>query len=200
MKRITLFLMMSIVVLCGNATVEVSSIVKNVISSGNGNIRERVNIETKYLKFIAKRDRFVRYADYEVQEFKTSDALLGSAKIRQYMDMTTNKSTCFLMLTVGREKASEIIAYDDIVKMIDAVNTLKQQCKKDSIAGRSLKCYYVTDDGFQIGYNISKGKVSWYFSVDGSERKFSKDFDFEQALIDIRKKMEELMAADKVEK
>lgn len=196
MKRIAILLIMSFAMMYGNATIEVGSIVKNVVTSGNGPIRERIKIETKYLKFISKRDRFVRYSDYEIPEFKTSEALLGSAKIRQYMDMTTNKSTCFLMITVGREKATEVVAYDDLVKMIDAVKTLKKQCYKDSISGKTLKCYYVTDDGFQIGYNIKKDKPTWYFSVDGDERKFSKDFDFEQALIDVRKKMEELMQGD----
>ncbi|MBR6639559.1 MAG: hypothetical protein IKL35_04260 [Muribaculaceae bacterium] len=195
MRRITLFLMMSIVVLCGNATIEVSSIVKNVIS-GDGSVREKVRMETKYLKFTSKRGNFVRYADYEIPEFKTSDALLGSAKIRQYMDIATNKSTCFLMITVGREKATEVVAYDDLVKMIYAVKTLKQQSVKDSIAGHTLKYYYVTDDGFQIGYNIKKDKLSWYFSVDGDERKFSKDFDFEQALVEVKNKMEELMQGE----
>lgn len=188
--------MMTIVVLCGNATVEVGSIVKNVISSGDGTIRERVKIETKYLKFTSKRGNFVRYADHEIPEFKTSDALLGSAKIRQYMELATNKSTCFLMITVGREKATEVVAYDDLVKMIDAVKTLKEQSKKDSIDGKQLKCYYVTDDGFQIGYNINKGKTTWYFSVNGDERKFSKDFDFEKALVDVKNKMEELMKVE----
>lgn len=195
MKRVALLLMMSIAVLCANAAIEVGSVVKNVIS-GDGSVRERVRIETKYLKFTSKRGNFVRYADHEIPEFKTSDALLGSAKIRQYMDMTTNKSTCFLMITVGREKATEVVAYDDLVKMIDAVKRLKQQSVKDSIAGRTLKCYYVTDDGFQIGYNIKKDKVSWYFSVDGDERKFSKDFDFEQALAEVKNKMDALMQGE----
>ena len=186
---------MSVAVLCSNAAIEVSSVVKNVIS-GDGSVRERVKLETKYLKFTSKRGNFVRYADHEAPEFKTSEALLGSAKIRQYMDMTTNKSTCFLMITIGREKLTEVVAYDDIVKMIDAVKTLKQQSAKDSIAGRTLKCYYVTDDGFQIGYNIKKDTPSWYFSVDGDERKFSKDFDFEQVLIEVKNKMEELMQGE----
>ena len=153
MKRLVFILAMSVAVLCSNAAIEVSSVVKNVIS-GDGSVRERVKLETKYLKFTSKRGNFVRYADHEAPEFKTSEALLGSAKIRQYMDMTTNKSTCFLMITIGREKLTEVVAYDDIVKIIDAVKTLKQQAAKDSIAGRTLKCYYVTDDGFQIGYNI----------------------------------------------
>ena len=100
------------------------------------------------------------------------------------------------MITIGREKLTEVVAYDDIVKIIDAVKTLKQQSAKDSIAGRTLKCYYVTDDGFQIGYNIKKDTPSWYFSVDGDERKFSKDFDFEQVLIEVKNKMEELMQGE----
>ena len=125
MKRLVFILAMSVAVLCSNAAIEVSSVVKNVIS-GDGSVRERVKLETKYLKFTSKRGNFVRYADHEAPEFKTSEALLGSAKIRQYMDMTTNKSTCFLMITIGREKLTEVVAYDDIVKMIDAVKTLKQ--------------------------------------------------------------------------
>ena len=195
MKRLVFILAMSVAVLCSNAAIEVSSVVKNVIS-GDGSVREMVKLETKYRKFTSKRGNFVRYADHEAPEFKTREALLGSAKIRQYMDMTTNKSTCFLMITIGREKLTEVVAYDDIVKIIDAVKTLKQQAAKDSIAGRTLKCYYVTDDGFQIGYNIKKDTPSWYFSVDGDERKFSKDFDFEQVLIEVKNKMEELMQGE----
>ena len=82
MKRLVFVLAMSVAVLCSNAAIEVSSVVKNVIS-GDGSVRERVKLETKYLKFTSKRGNFVRYADHEAPEFKTSEALLGSAKIRQ---------------------------------------------------------------------------------------------------------------------
>ena len=197
MKRITFLLMMSIVVLCGNATIEVGSIVKNIVTSGDGSIREHIKTETKFIKFIANRDRFVRYIDHEIPEFKSSEALISSAKIRQYMDMTTNKSICFLMITIGRNKETEIIAYDDVIKVLDAIKILKEQSQKDSTAGTSLKCYYITGDGFQIGYNVNKDNISWYFSVNGNERKFSKDFDFEQAIINIKEKMDELTQPEK---
>lgn len=191
MKRVIILFLVAIATVSGNAAIEVGSIVKNVISGGDG--KTGITIETKYLKFISKRDGFVRYADHEIPEFKTSEAIIGSAKIRQYMDFETGAVTCFLMITVGRDKSTEVIAYEDLIKIIDAVKRLKLQCEKDCNESKTLKCYYITDDAFQIGYAVKEGKPSWYFSVEGETRKFSKDFDFEQALIDVKNKMEELM-------
>lgn len=151
-----------------------------------------VNTESKFYRFNSKNDAFIRYVDYEMPGFKTSEALIESAKIRRYIDFYTNESTFFLIITVGKDKLSEAIAYDDLIKVIDSTKKLVAKCKEDIENNITIKCYYTTIDGFRIGYNAKEGKASWFFTVRGAEYKFSKDFDFEKALSDAREKMENL--------
>lgn len=151
---------------------------------------EQVRHETKFDKFNSRKGGFIRYIDYEIPGLKTSEALIESAKIRRYMDIHTDESTFFVIISVGHERQEEAIAYEDFLKVLDAIKTLWTKCEKDKIDGLSVKCYYVTDDGFRIGYKVKEGKSSWFFTVRGIERKFSKDFDFEAALTEAKNKIE----------
>lgn len=54
-----------------------------------------VNTESKFFRFNSKNDAFIRYVDYEIPGFKTSEALIETAKIRRYIDFYTNESTFF---------------------------------------------------------------------------------------------------------
>lgn len=151
-----------------------------------------INTESKYYKFHSQNGGFIRYIDYEIPGFKTSEALIESAKIRRYIDFNTNENTFFLFITVGKDKHTEIIAYDDLIKVIDATKKLAAKCKEDIENNLTIKCYYTTVDGFRIGYNAKEGTASWFFTVRGAEYKFSKDFDFEKALSEAKEKMENL--------
>lgn len=164
-------------------------IVKRVLGIKN-EATEQVRPETKFDKFNSKSGGFIRYTDYEIPGFKTSEALIESAKIRRYMDIHTDENTFFVIISVGHDKQEEAIAYEDLLKVLDAIKTLWAKCEKDKEEGLSVKCYYVTDDGFCIGYKVKDGKSSWFFTVRGHERKFSKDFDFEAVLTEAKNKIE----------
>ncbi len=188
MKRI--FCILVILTIYGTASADkLGSVMKLV---GLDKTPEAERTESKFNKFNQCYDGFIRYTDYDIPGLKTSDALKESAKIRRYMDIHTDESTFFLLLTIGKDNHTEAIAHEDLIKVIDALKILSAKCAQDKENKISTRCYYTTVDGFRIGYNANDGKASWFFTVRGIECKFSKDFDFESTLIDAKNKMAEL--------
>lgn len=171
--------------------IDTKKMVKKILKGSSDGGEQVVSI-TKYKQFTSLHDRFIRYVDYDVDGLKTKDAFIQSAKVRQYMDIHTNESTFFLFLSVGHDKRTEIIAKEDLIKVLDAVKLLKTKCKEDVKSGKPIKCFYVTDDGFKIGYNVKGDTASWFFTIEGEEQSFKEDFDFEQSLKDIRTRIEAL--------
>lgn len=54
----------------------------------------------------------------------------------------------FFIITVGKDKHSEAIAYDDLIKVIDSTKKLVAKCKEDVENNLTIKCYYTTVEAF----------------------------------------------------
>ena len=61
-----------------------------------------------------------------------------------------------------------MIEYADLIEVNKALNILISEAPNDAKTQPDfLKSQYVTKDGFSIGYDIKKSKVSWFIGVDG---------------------------------
>lgn len=89
------------------------------------------------------------------------------------------------------------IEYSDLVETIKAIGVLKQEVDKDiAISPDYLENKFVSEDGFQIGYYVSKEKCTWYIKLEkyGSDNTlFLNDVNIiEQAFTDAKAKIDEL--------
>ena len=65
------------------------------------------------------------------------------------------------------------IGYSDLLEIIKVLNTLKSRVDNDIAANPYyINNQFITDDGFEVGCYISKGKVAWYVKLEryGSEK------------------------------
>ena len=70
------------------------------------------------------------------------------------------------------------IAEEDLSDMINALQSLKQSAIKDAQLNPDyLENRFVTEDGFSVGYYVSEGQPSWYFSFDEIGRGSGVSFD-----------------------
>lgn len=60
-----------------------------------------------------------------------------------------------------------MIEYSDLVEINKALAKLVTEVDADcAVDPDYLENRFITDDGFQIGYYVSKGKASWYLKLE----------------------------------
>lgn len=148
--------------------------------------------ETKYDKFFSNYGTFLRFAEYKLPSFDFQKDWINETSIREFVDVNTGEKSYFLRIRSGYPRQTESIAYEDLIKVIDAIKQLKAQFSKDAQIGNYLEFRFTTEDGMQIGYYYSNNKPTWFMSVKGDTRYFKKGFDFEQAFIDAKNEIERL--------
>lgn len=59
------------------------------------------------------------------------------------------------------------IEYSDLIELLKAVKVLKGEVTGDVAANSDyMENKFITIDGFQVGYYVSKGKASWYIKPE----------------------------------
>ncbi|WP_299798537.1 hypothetical protein [uncultured Maribacter sp.] len=89
------------------------------------------------------------------------------------------------------------IIYSDLLEIIKAFNSLKSEVDNDvSNNPDYLENKFITEDGFQLGYYVSKEKATWYIKLEkyGSDKTlFIKDLkQIESNFTEAKNKIEEL--------
>ena len=94
-----------------------------------------------------------------------------------------------------------MIEYSDLVEINKALAKLVTEADTDCSANPDyLENRFVTNDGFEIGYYVSKGKASWYMKLErySSSTVFVKNAEsLTTNFQDAQKKIEELKAVYK---
>ena len=136
--------------------------------------------KTKIDEFSSATGEIVKFIDYEAKELKISYGVVET-KLRKFS--AGDRTEFFFILSkdtkYSTKKAS--IAYEDLLEVNKALSVLKKSVALDESSNPSyIENKFITDDGFQIGYFVSKGKASWYISLEkyGSDNSiFIKDLD-----------------------
>ncbi|MCL1484538.1 MAG: hypothetical protein MH208_09330 [Marinobacter sp.] len=89
------------------------------------------------------------------------------------------------------------IEYSDLLEVIKALNSLKSEVESDIRSDPDyMENKFITEDGFQLGYYITKGKATWYLKLEkyGSDKTlFINDLEkIERNFLDAKNKIEEL--------
>ncbi len=130
--------------------------------------------QSKMDVFASATGSIVKFTDYNLESLGSA---YGIAETRIRMIDAKGESQVFLQITketkYGDKKAS--IAYEDLLEIIKAMPKLKLDAQSDMTTDANyLENKFVTDDGFQVGYYVSSGKVKWYLVLEkyGSNNTF----------------------------
>lgn len=157
---------------------------------------ETETVMTKINAFSSKTGVILKFIDYSLLGIKATSGLTHETKIRKVI--TGGEFKCFYNIELREQykTSSASIAYDDLIELIKALTLLKIEAESDLLLNPDyLENKFVTDDGFSLGYYVSKGKVQWYLTLDkySSGTIYIKNVaDIEPLFISAKQKMEEL--------
>lgn len=158
--------------------------------------KEAETAKTKMDMFSSKTGTITKFTDFQLPNLKTS--FVGAeTRIRKISNGLTN--TYFYQIEKVGKYSSSIasIEYSDLLEVLKAIKTLKLEVDKDVASNPDyLENKFITVDGFQIGYYVSEGKVSWYIKLEkyGSDNTLFIDNGdtVESAFTDAKNKIDEL--------
>ena len=157
--------------------------------------------KTKMEQATGKTGTVVKYTDFNLTSIKSSFASGAETRVRKVENGT--QTSYFYQIEksagMGSNAGSSItsIAYDDLVKATDAMKAMKADADKDAAANPDyLENKFTTEDGFQVGYFVSKGKVTWFFKPERSNdmMSFKNSEALENAFNEGKAKIEQMKA------
>lgn len=155
-----------------------------------------VNKKTKMELFTSKTGAILKFIDFNLPKLNTIYSSLEThiRKVESGTDLA-------YFYQIGKKGAysttTASIEYSDLLEIIKAFAVLKIEENKDiALNPDYLENKFVTVDGFQVGYYISKGKSTWFIKLEryGSDNTvFVDDVNvLETAFIEAKNKIEEL--------
>lgn len=129
--------------------------------------KEAKTIETKMDAFASKTGIITKFTDTKLGGLKLSYGGVAETRIRK-INSGTASSYFYQIEKEGKYSSSTAsIEYTDLLEVIKALKTLKAEVDRDiAVNPDYLENKFVTVDGFQVGYYVSKGKSSWYLKLE----------------------------------
>jgi len=129
--------------------------------------KEAETVKTKMDAFASKTGIITKFTDTKLAGLKTIYGDLAETRIRK---VNSGSMTTYFYQIEKEGKYSNSTAsieYTDLLEVIKALATLKAEVEKDIAANPDyLENKFVTVDGFQVGYYVSKGKSRWYLKLE----------------------------------
>jgi hypothetical protein len=126
-------------------------------------------------------------------------ASYGAAETRVRKIINGTATAYFYQITKEGKYSNSVasIEYSDLLELLKAVKVLKGEVINDIAANSDYReNKFVTVDGSQVGYYVSKGKANWYIKLEkqGSDNTLFIDNGdtIETALTDAKSKIDEL--------
>ncbi|MGG5506758.1 MULTISPECIES: hypothetical protein [unclassified Myroides] len=161
--------------------------------------QEKKNIsETKMEVFLSKTGVIRKFIDFNLESIRS---IYDNSKTRVRKIIIDNESKYFFQIEktgkYGDKTAS--IEYTDLLEIMKAIIVLKESTESDiALAPDYLENKFVTVDGFQVGYYVTKSKLKWYLKLEkygNDDTIFIDDIEIlEQILKQAKTKIEELKA------
>lgn len=117
---------------------------------------------TKMDAFASKTGVIIKFIDYSLPDLSLN---YGAAETKIRKLISGGDIGYFYQISYkGKyDTRTASIAYEDLLEVIKAIQTLKNDSKNDKALNPDyLENKFVTDDGFQLGYYVSNGNVKWY--------------------------------------
>jgi len=154
------------------------------------------DIKTKMDVFTSKTGVISKFIDYKLSNIGSTYSF-AETRVRK----VTNGNIIGYFYQIEKEgKYSSNIAsieYTDLLEVLKALKTLKSEVDSDVTSNPDyMENKFITVDGFQVGYFVSKGKPKWYIKLEkyGSDNTIFVDSVniIETAFIEAKNKIEEL--------
>lgn len=152
---------------------------------------------TKMDVFASKTGTIIKFIDYSLPNLKLYLGGIAETRIRKLVSGTEVKYFYQISYESKYDTKTASIAYEDLLEVIKAIEPLKNSSKGDiELNPDYLENKFVTEDGFQLGYYVSKGKINWYLKLEkygSSNTIFPSDFEsIESAFNSAKQKIDEL--------
>lgn len=154
---------------------------------------------TKFEEFASRTGSILKFVDVTMPKIPL---IYGSVETGIRTVLSSQENAYFYR--IEKEETSRNIAhiamieYSDLVEVNKAIDKLLSEVDSDTQSNPDyLENKFITEDGFQVGYYVSKGKASWYIKLEkyGSSTIFIKDpNDLITAFKNAQTKIEELKA------
>jgi len=158
--------------------------------------KEAETIKTKMDAFSSKTGAITKFIDTKLPNLKAS---FESAETRiRKISSGTSAAYFYQIEKAGKySNSTASIEYADLIEVLKALKILRADVEKDiSLKPDYLENKFISVDGFQVGYYISKGKASWYLKLEkyGSDNTLFIDNGdtIENAFIEAKNKIDEL--------
>ena len=134
-----------------------------ILSAYTQDVKEE---NTKMDAFASKIGVIVKFIDYSLPNLKLT---YGVAEVNVRKMISGGEEGFFFQIShegqYGTKTAS--IAYEDLLEINKAISALKNEAQADiDLNPDYLENKFRTEDGFQLGYYISKGKIAWYLKLE----------------------------------
>lgn len=121
---------------------------------------------TKMNQFVSKTGSIIKFVDTNLPSLKLSYGF-AEAKVRKVQ--SGGEIRYFLQISKeGKyDTKTASIAYEDLLEVIKALNTLKLESTNDFASNPDyLENKFITEDGFQVGYYVSGQNLNWYLVLE----------------------------------
>lgn len=123
--------------------------------------------KTKMDAFVSKTGTILKFTDYKLSGLKQSIGRLTETRIRKINSGTLTMYFFQIEKSGQYGDSTASIEYTDLLEIIKAISSLKSEVEKDLTSNPDyLENKFTTADGFQVGYYVSKGKISWYTKLE----------------------------------
>lgn len=123
---------------------------------------------TKYEEFTSKTGLIIKFSDINLTVMSTSSGNLDTGIRILVGDTNTYFYKIEQKETSNHPGHIALIEYSDLVEINKALLKLSSEIEADIAAKPDyLENKFITEDGFEVGYYISKGKANWFMKLDG---------------------------------
>lgn len=176
-----------------------------IANSANAqDVKKETETKTKLDLLFSEPGVIIKTVDYKMASLPTMTLTSNAETKVRVCKSERVEEYYYIIKIVGKNGTmTAAIEHSDLLKVIDALKTLKAEEKADiSSKPDYLENKYITSDGFKVGYIIKngwyeKGTSTWYLS-QGSHCDLGEGMvlrsveDFEQAIEEAKQKMDEL--------
>ena len=116
--------------------------------------------------FASKTGVIIKYIDFNLPNLKLTRGI-AETKIRQLYSGQEIGYFYQISKEGQYDTKTASIAFEDLIEVLKAIQSLKEAAEADN----NLNPYYlenkfVTEDGFEVGYYVSKRKLAWYLVLE----------------------------------
>ena len=155
------------------------------------------SFKTKTDVFLSRTGSITKFIDYSQPRLVTK-YYSAETRVRKITNGTNIPLVVYQITKEGTySNSTASIEYSDLIEVIKALKQLKADVVSDVTSSNYIENKFISTDGFQLGYYISKGKSVWYIKLEkyGSDNTiFIENVDMvETAFNNAKNKMDEII-------